>query len=102
MEDGKTKENRLIEILEGWKNVIFTDPEVEKIAKARAEICAECEFNVNNVCSSAVQGEVEADFFYKKHNKEYKKGDIVSGCKCPLIAKTRSMQSQCPRNKWSK
>lgn len=92
--------NKLNEIFQGWKNLIFEDPKIEKIAKARAEICASCEFNIKNKCSSSVEGEVEEDFFYKKENKFYKKGDIVKGCKCPLIAKTRSLESQCPRNKW--
>ena len=63
----------MAEILSGWKNVVFPNENVEKIAEARAGICAGCEFNVNSRCKK---------------------------CGCPLIAKTRSMQSQCPIKKW--
>jgi len=51
------------------------DPEVEKIAKSRANICAKCDSNVNNTCKE---------------------------CGCPLYAKTRSMRetNKCDLNKW--
>ncbi len=61
------------EIVSGWKNVIFKDKDVEKMANERALICAGCPFNVNNICQE---------------------------CGCPLVAKTRSPQSKCPKNKW--
>ena len=64
---------KLQEIVAGWTNVLFTDPAVEVEALRRAQICAECPFNKNNKCSS---------------------------CGCPLVAKTRSMKSKCPENKW--
>lgn len=64
---------KLEEIVSGWTNVLFTDPEVEKEALRRAKICAPCEFNKNNKCSA---------------------------CGCPLVAKTRSTNSKCPKDKW--
>jgi len=65
--------SKLEEIVAGWKNVIFTDKAVEEMALKRATICAECPHNVNKICQE---------------------------CGCPLVAKTRSPQSKCPKNKW--
>jgi len=65
--------SKVSEIFNGWKNVVFQNEHVEKIAKARVSICGDCEFNVRSRCSK---------------------------CGCPLIAKTRSMQSHCPLKKW--
>ncbi len=61
------------EIKDGWKNYIFPNPEVEKIAEQRAVICASCENNKLGVCQL---------------------------CFCPLKMKTKSMKSNCPANKW--
>ena len=65
--------SKVSEIFNGWKNVVFPNEHVEKIAKARASICGQCEHNVKSRCMK---------------------------CGCPLIAKTRSMQSHCPLKKW--
>ncbi len=72
-EEKKGAAAKLSEIFNGWKNVVFPNEHVEQIAKARASICSTCEFNVKNKCKK---------------------------CGCPLIAKTRSMQSHCPLKKW--
>ena len=64
---------KVSEIFNGWKNVVFPNAHVEQIAKARASICGDCAFNVRSKCSK---------------------------CGCPLVAKTRSMKSHCPLNKW--
>ena len=72
-EEQKGAAAKLSEIFKGWKNVVFPNENVEKIAKARASICADCEYNVKSRCKK---------------------------CGCPLIAKTRSMQSHCPLKKW--
>tara|TARA_A100001201_G_C4075359_1_gene197170 strand:- start:388 stop:612 length:225 start_codon:yes stop_codon:yes gene_type:complete len=72
-EEQKGAAAKLSEIFNGWKNVVFPNENVEKIAKARASICADCEYNVKSRCKK---------------------------CGCPLIAKTRSMQSHCPLKKW--
>ncbi len=61
------------EIINGWSNVIWEKPEVEKIAMDRAVICGNCPENINNVCNI---------------------------CKCPLISKTRSEYSRCPNGLW--
>lgn len=83
--------SKLSEIVSGWTNVIFKDPEVEVEAKRRAEICAGCE--------------------YAKHMKHFKFNEVskemqeiqalkCAKCGCPLSAKTRSMGSSCPENLW--
>jgi hypothetical protein len=65
--------SKLNNIIEGWKNVIFPNKEVEKIAYERAIICANCDKNKLNICSE---------------------------CGCPLVAKLRSINEKCPINKW--
>ena len=72
-EENKSPGDKIKEIFNGWKNVVFPNPQVEQIAKARAAICSKCEFNVRSRCKK---------------------------CGCPLIAKTRAMQSHCPLKKW--
>lgn len=77
-----------MQIIEGWKNVIWENPQVELVAKERASICSTCDFNVDNVCSSEKTG-------FTIHNNP------VNGCGCPLIAKTRSMSTSCPKGLWA-
>ena len=72
---GDKKKGKLAQIIEGWENVIFEDPEVEKIAKYRALRCATCDFNKLNFCTK---------------------------CTCPIIAATRSMDKDCPIGRWNK
>lgn len=68
---------KLSEIFEGWVNVAFKKEEVETIAKKRVEAC--------NSCPS------------KKNNSVY---DYCGECHCPLIAKIRSLENNCPLGKW--
>lgn len=65
--------NKLSAIVDGWKNVLWENPEAEKKAKIRAAICAKCEHNDGFKCRL---------------------------CGCPLIAKTRSRTTLCPESKW--
>jgi len=71
----KSWREKLNEIQDGWRNVIFKNDEVEMLAFKRASICAGCDSNVNNTCKE---------------------------CGCPLIAKTRSTKetNKCPLGKW--
>tara|TARA_R100000951_G_scaffold66458_2_gene56199 strand:+ start:816 stop:1133 length:318 start_codon:yes stop_codon:yes gene_type:complete len=71
--DDRTPVAKISEIFNGWKNVVFPNDEVERIAKVRAAVCAQCEYNVKSRCQK---------------------------CGCPLVAKTRSLQSDCPLKKW--
>ena len=65
----------LNEIIIGWKNYIFPNKEVEKIATNRMITCLDCE---------------------KFKIKERKCG--ICGCFMP--AKVRNVDSTCPLNKW--
>ncbi len=82
-----SKLDKLKQIVEGWKNVIWENPQVERVAKERASICANCDFNVDNICDSNKSGTTIH-------------GNPVNGCGCPLIAKTRSMATSCPKMLW--
>tara|TARA_B100000287_G_C20398151_1_gene688501 strand:- start:310 stop:531 length:222 start_codon:yes stop_codon:yes gene_type:complete len=66
--------NKLESIINGWKNYIFENKEVEKIANQRAIICSKCDYNYLNICGQ---------------------------CGCMLPVKTRSLTSKCPLNKWN-
>jgi hypothetical protein len=63
------------EITNGFKNLIWENPRVEKIAMDRAVICGTCDDNVNGRCQL---------------------------CGCIIIAKIRSEYSCCPASKWEK
>jgi hypothetical protein len=88
----------LKEIYDGWKNDLFPSPEIEALAKERAEMCALCTLNINNTCSLNVSGPAVKDFEYKEEFRI--KGRTYSGCGCPLSKKTRSPESKCPLGKW--
>jgi len=60
--------DKLKSIKEGWENVIWPDPEVEKIATERIEICAKCNQNEGNWCTD---------------------------CNCYIPAKARSLSEEC-------
>lgn len=91
---------KLKEITQGWINTIWENPEIEKEAYKKAQICSNCPLNKNNICDSDTEGEVVIDFVYGE--EERKKGEKKKGCGCFLVAKTRSPKSQCPLGKFEK
>ncbi len=74
-------ENKLAQIYQGYKNLLFKDEKVEEFAFVRLEICKECpersnypeEINIISTCNK---------------------------CGCILKAKTRSEKAHCPLKKW--
>lgn len=72
-------------IRQGWQNVVFLSPEVEKVAEARAKICSSCPHAVE-------------DSFMQAIGKLLKRvtGVKCNLCGCPISAKTRSMAEECP------
>jgi len=68
--------SQLLEIYEGWKNLIFPSPEIEEIAKKRIAIC------VQNDC------------------KKLRANNSCALCGCYMPAKVRSPQSRCMLKKW--
>lgn len=73
--------------------------EIEWKAVDRYELCLACEVlsNSKQRCDSKKEGKAVKSFIY--NNKEVNKGDIVTGCNCPLVTKIRS-NSLCPLGKW--
>ena len=71
-----TNMSQLSEIYEGWKNLTFPNPEIEKLAKKRIAIC------VKNDC------------------EKFLKNKSCALCGCYMPAKTRSIKSHCKINKW--
>lgn len=86
------------EIAEGWINDIHANPEIIEMGKRRAEICASCPLNIEGYCSKYKKTEVAETFIYDGEKRT--KGQLVSGCGCPLKKKVLSTTTQCPTNKW--
>ena len=68
-----TSGEKIKSIVTGWKNVIWKSPEIEAEAIRRVEICADCNHNRATICKV---------------------------CSCWIPAKARSMDENCPINKW--
>lgn len=79
-------------ILEGITNSIFVKEEVEKIANERYEICKTCPLNSSN--------RDKPDFAPGKYFSSLRPDEHCSGCACNLHAKTRSLHTSCPLDKW--
>ena len=85
--------SQLIEILEGWGNVIkdqfnAVDPVTKAISKKRLELCDPCGLRQGNTCSPQIYG------YHVITEKR------VNGCGCNISAKKLSPSSQCPLGKW--
>lgn len=87
------------DILNGWKNYLIDDPVVEKVAKERAKVCATSGED-GKPCPELKEGVFKAVLKdYRIHEIE---GMYCRKCTCPLSAKIRSENEQCPLNKWPK
>lgn len=67
---------KLQEIYSGWKNLIWKNPEIEKIAKERAKICSVCP-HITKIYTCGI-------------------------CSCVITAKVRNLNSNCPDKRWFK
>lgn len=76
-------------ILRGWKNFISKSEVTEQLAKERAVICSDC----LSLSKSLITA------FINDHIKEIQ-GYKCGICECPLSAKVRSKEENCPLNKW--
>jgi hypothetical protein len=70
------------QILEGITNKIIRDEFVEDIAKARLEICNNCEFKGNKCMVAGT-------------------GPCCNVCGCSLSLKTRALSDECPQGNWN-
>lgn len=79
-------------ILEGIKNTIFVQEEVEKIADYRNEICSICPKNSANS---------DKPFFDPgKYHSTVRPDVHCTICACNLHAKVRSLHTNCPIDRW--
>ena len=67
--------DQLKNMVDGWKNVFITDEEIEVLAKQREVVCNQC---------------------------PHKRSKICGLCNCPLVAKLRAVEAECPDNRWEK
>lgn len=79
-------------IIEGIKNSVFVKEEVEKIAKERYEICKGC----NKFSSNSDKPDFNPGPYYSKLRPD----EHCTVCACNIFAKTRSLHTSCPLNKW--
>lgn len=81
--------SKLQEMYDGWKNLLVPSEEmksiIERIATARLNICNTCEFDSNKVKTTMTKVR------FDRH---------CTNCGCTLAAKTRSLTSSCPLEKW--
>ena len=77
-------------IVNGWKNYVFPNKDMEQIAHHRAKICSGC--------NKAVLGTYEK--LMKDRNLKEVKGMKCYVCGCPLSTKLRSKNETCPLGKW--
>lgn len=83
--------SKLGNILRGWKNYIWEAPEIEELAKKRAEVCAGC--------NRAVHG-TYAEWIPEKRGLVDVQGLVCELCTCPLVTLLRSPNAECKKNKW--
>jgi hypothetical protein len=82
--------SKLKSILNGWKNYTRKEPEIEKMAKERAEKCAHCQHAVYGTYEKLMR-----DYSLKKVQ-----GMKCDKCGCPLSTKLRSKIENCPIGLW--
>jgi hypothetical protein len=76
-------------IVQGWGNYVFPRRSVERLAKARAEICSKCPHAVKGKHEVIRDGRIES-----------LSAMMCKICVCPLSAKLRSPQERCPIGNW--
>ncbi len=69
--------NQLGDIFEGWRNLVFKDIDVEKIAIPRMGVCSTCDIRTDGKCDK-----------------------LKGGCGCTIKSKTRCVKCKCPLDKW--
>ena len=81
--------SKLSNILSGWKNLIDKSEVTELLAESRAKECI--------VCPEAKEGKILN--LIKDQLKEVE-GHYCGLCHCPLSAKIRSENENCPLGRW--
>ena len=83
-------DNRFKAIVQGFKNYVFQNKEIEELALKRAAICAVCPFAVETKFKQLLPDDTIKEI----------DGLKCSDCGCILSAKVRQMFDSCPQNKW--
>lgn len=86
------------EIVEGWKND-FLDREQE-LGEKRLKICKECLLYTDD---GTFGPKCDSSKYYNTITGELVDGpgeNVVRGCSCPLLKKTKSPNSHCIIGKW--
>lgn len=73
-------------IINGYWNMLFPKPSIEKLAKYRMSIC--------NTCPH------KGYYYFTLFKFKLWKISKCNRCGCVLNAKTRSLEAKCPINKW--
>lgn len=81
--------SNLRNIISGWKSYASHDSVGLATAEKRAKICSECPEIEHGIIIQVLPDEI-------KEIQGMKCGE----CGCPLSAKTRSKNEQCPKGKW--
>jgi len=74
--------NKSHNIVQGYSNLLFKSEEVEKMAKARYDVCLACPKKQPLIVINGVQ--------------HY----ICTLCTCPIDAKVRAPDEVCPKGDW--
>jgi len=83
-------DNRLKAIVQGFKNYVFPNKEIEEIAIKRATICATCPAAVETMMKQLLPDDSIKEITGLK----------CSDCGCILSAKVRQVFESCPQKKW--
>lgn len=78
----------------GWKNLIWTNPEAEKIASERIKFCAGFD-PINDATNDPV-----SDAVFHKRCEFFSDKKTCTRCGCYMPAKIRSLNVKCPEKKW--
>jgi hypothetical protein len=76
-------------VLNGWENFLDKSEVTEDLAKQRAKECVKCPKAKHGLLTAFINDDL----------KEIE-GHYCDICKCPLSAKLRSENENCPINKW--
>ncbi len=74
-------------LIEGVKNKLFKNDDVERVFNERAEICAGCEL-------------IEDDFVPISDDNEKVSGKMCGSCFCSLPMLLRQNKKKCDKKKW--
>jgi hypothetical protein len=80
---------QLYNIINGWKNYITKDKDIELLANERVVNCVSCEYKKESKVFGWVKDEVTEI-----------NATVCSLCDCPIAMKIRSKNEKCPKGKW--